>query len=59
MNSLPEVSVQLSDVAHHSLEISADLIIIDEVSVLTPWVANRVVPTLQSISGDEQLEFGR
>jgi hypothetical protein len=38
--------------------LAADLIIIDEVSMLTPWVANRVSLTLQSISGQERIEFG-
>jgi hypothetical protein len=36
----------------------ADLIIIDEVSMLTPWVANRILLTLQSISGYERIQFG-
>jgi hypothetical protein len=34
--------------------LAADLIIIDEVSIMTPWVTNRVSMTLQSISGHEQ-----
>jgi tRNA(Met) C34 N-acetyltransferase TmcA len=38
--------------------LSADLIIIDEVSMLTPWVAKRVSLTLQSISNEERTEFG-
>jgi hypothetical protein len=38
--------------------LAADLIIIDEGSILTPWVANRVSLTLQSISGYERIEFG-
>jgi hypothetical protein len=38
--------------------LAADLIIIDEVSILTPWVVNRVPMTLQSISGYERIEFG-
>jgi hypothetical protein len=38
--------------------LAADLIIIDEVSMLTPWVANRVSLTLQSISGYERIQFG-
>jgi hypothetical protein len=44
--------------AQHLL--SADLIIIDEVSMLTPWVTTRVSKTLQSISGKdkEELVFG-
>jgi hypothetical protein len=42
--------------ARHVL--AADLIIIDKVSLLTPWVANRVSMTLQSISGYDQVEFG-
>jgi MoxR-like ATPase len=37
---------------------AADLIIIDEVSMLAPWVANRVSLTLQSISGYERIQFG-
>jgi ATP-dependent exoDNAse (exonuclease V) alpha subunit len=45
-----------SKAAQHLL--SADLIIIDEVSMLTPWVTNRVSITLQSISGEESGEFG-
>jgi superfamily I DNA and/or RNA helicase len=42
--------------AQYSL--AADLIIIDEVSMLTPWVANRASVALQSISGHERIEFG-
>jgi DNA polymerase III delta prime subunit len=38
--------------------LEADLIIIDEVSMLTPWVANRVSMTLQSISVQDQMPFG-
>jgi hypothetical protein len=38
--------------------LAADLIIINEVSMLTPWVANKVLLTLQSISGDERIQFG-
>jgi hypothetical protein len=38
--------------------LAADLIIIDEVSILTFWVANRVSLTLQSISGCERIQFG-
>jgi hypothetical protein len=38
--------------------LAADLIIIDEVSILTPWVANRVSLTLQSISGYDIIQFG-
>jgi hypothetical protein len=34
------------------------LIIIDEVLMLTPWVANKVSLTLQSISGYERIQFG-
>jgi hypothetical protein len=34
------------------------LIIIDDVSILTPWVANRVSMILQPISGYDQVEFG-
>jgi hypothetical protein len=37
---------------------AADLLIIDEVSMLTSWVANRVSMTLQSISDQDQCEFG-
>jgi hypothetical protein len=37
--------------------LAVDLIIFDEVSMLAPWVANRVSPTLQSISGYERIEF--
>jgi hypothetical protein len=37
--------------------LAADLIIIDEEPMLTPWVANRVSLTLQSISGHERIEF--
>jgi ATP-dependent exoDNAse (exonuclease V) alpha subunit len=43
-----------SSLARHIL--AADLIIIDEVSMLTPWVATRVLLTPQSIPGDDQLE---
>jgi hypothetical protein len=32
--------------------LSADLIVIDEVSMLTPWVANRVSLTLRSLTGN-------
>jgi hypothetical protein len=42
--------------ARHIL--AADLMILDEVSVLTPWVANRVSLTLQSISVQAKIEFG-
>jgi hypothetical protein len=42
--------------ARHIL--AGDLIIIDEMSMLTPWVANRVSLTLQSISGYERIQFG-
>jgi hypothetical protein len=38
--------------------LAADLIIIDEVSMLTPCIANRVSLTLQSISGYERIQFG-
>jgi hypothetical protein len=38
--------------------LAADLIIIDEVSMLTPWVADRVSLTIQSISGYERIQFG-
>jgi hypothetical protein len=38
--------------------LAADLIIIDEVSTLAPWVANRVSLTLQSISGYKRIQFG-
>jgi hypothetical protein len=38
--------------------LAADLIIIYEVSMLTPWMTNRVSITLQSISGQSQQEFG-
>jgi hypothetical protein len=42
----------------HAIHIlRADLIIVDEVSMLTPWVANKVSKILQWI-GDEALEFG-
>jgi hypothetical protein len=37
---------------------AADLIIFDEISRLTTWVANRVSLTLQSISGGERIQFG-
>jgi hypothetical protein len=43
--------------ARHML--AADLIIFDEVSMLTPWVANRVSLTLQSMFGYERIQFGR
>jgi hypothetical protein len=36
---------------------AADLIIMDEVSMLTPWATNRVSLTLHSISGQDQQEF--
>jgi hypothetical protein len=42
--------------AQHLLR--ADLIIIDEVSMLTPWIANRASMTLRSISIEDQMEFG-
>jgi hypothetical protein len=38
--------------------LAAHLIIIDEISMLTPWVANRVSLTLQSIFGYERIQFG-
>jgi hypothetical protein len=38
--------------------LATDLIIIDEVSMLISWVANRVSLTLQSISGYERIRFG-
>jgi ATP-dependent exoDNAse (exonuclease V) alpha subunit len=38
--------------------LDADLIIIDEVSMLTPWVANRVSMTLHSILIQDQMQFG-
>jgi hypothetical protein len=38
--------------------LAADLIIIDKVSMLTPWVADRVSLTLQSISEYERIQFG-
>jgi hypothetical protein len=38
--------------------LAGDLIIIDGVSMLTPWVTNRVSMTLQSISGQYQQESG-
>jgi hypothetical protein len=37
--------------------LAADLIIIDDVSMLTRWVANRVSLTLQSIFGYERIQF--
>jgi hypothetical protein len=37
---------------------AADLIIIDEVSMSTPWVTNRVPMTLRSISDQDKIEFG-
>jgi hypothetical protein len=37
--------------------LASDLIIIDEVSMLTLWVANRVSLTLQSICGYERIQF--
>jgi hypothetical protein len=37
--------------------LAADLIVIDEVSMSTPWVPNRVSLTLQSISGYERIQF--
>jgi hypothetical protein len=43
---------------HAEYLLSADLIIIDEVSMLTPWVANRVSLTLKSISDDSTSDFG-
>jgi DNA helicase HerA-like ATPase len=38
--------------------LASHLIIIDEVSMLTPWAANRVSLTLQSIFGYERIQFG-
>jgi hypothetical protein len=38
--------------------LAADLITIDEGSMLVPWVVNRVSLTLQSISGLDGIEFG-
>jgi hypothetical protein len=37
--------------------VAADLIIIDDVSMSTPWVTNRVYLTVQSISGQHQQEL--
>jgi hypothetical protein len=37
--------------------LAADLIVMDEMSMLTPCVANRVSMTLQSISDQDQCEF--
>jgi hypothetical protein len=42
--------------ARHIL--AADMIVVDEVSMLTPWVAIRVSMTLQSISDHDRIEFG-
>jgi hypothetical protein len=42
--------------AKHVLD--ADLPIIDELSMLTPCVANRISMTLQSISVQDRMEFG-
>jgi hypothetical protein len=39
--------------------LAADLIIMDEVSMLTPSVANRVSMTFQSISANGRIEFAR
>jgi hypothetical protein len=39
--------------------LNADLIMINEVSMLIPWVANRVSMTLQSIFDGDCIEFGR
>jgi ATP-dependent exoDNAse (exonuclease V) alpha subunit len=44
--------------AHARHILAADLIVIDEVSMLTPWVANRVSMTLQPISDHDRIEFG-
>jgi hypothetical protein len=38
--------------------LAAALIIIDEVSMLTPWVANKISLTLQSIYRYERIQFG-
>jgi hypothetical protein len=38
--------------------LAAELILIDEGSILTPQIANRVSLNLQSISGDDRIEFG-
>jgi hypothetical protein len=38
--------------------LAADLIIIDMISMLTPWVANRAYMTLQPISAHDRIKFG-
>jgi hypothetical protein len=43
---------------HADYLMAADLIIIDEVSMLIPWVANRVSLTLKSISPNRDAHFG-
>jgi hypothetical protein len=43
---------------HADYLMAADLVIIDEVSMLTPWVANRVSMTLKSISPNREAHFG-
>jgi hypothetical protein len=59
MNSPGEVSFQISAaVLRWPGILTTDLIIIDEVSILTPWVASRVSLTLQSISEYERIQFG-
>jgi ATP-dependent exoDNAse (exonuclease V) alpha subunit len=42
------------DTAQANHILSDDLIMIDEVSMLTPWAANRVSPTLRLISDNER-----
>jgi hypothetical protein len=38
--------------------LAADLNMMDEASILTPWVANGVSMILQSLSGYERIQFG-
>jgi hypothetical protein len=43
---------------HAEYILATNLIVSDEVSILTPWVANRVSMTLQSISLQREMDFG-
>jgi hypothetical protein len=51
-----------SNIGHGSLQaqhlLAAELTIINTVSILTPWVANRIFMTLQPISVHDRIEFG-
>jgi hypothetical protein len=43
---------------HAEDNLAADLIVIKDGSMLTPWLANRVSMTIQSISPQGEMDFG-